>query len=193
VVARREKVQFHAPPVEPRPLLERIRAPRSGLGLGWRSRLCTDAPLLFHTLPQKLRLRAVRRHLGPAPGWFMRDRIESRVPLNLGAALQAPQLKGEQINLRFTQPNGRNVELLIDHVIAATGYRVSLQRLAFLDPALRERVRSVEDTPILKRNFESSVKGLFFVGLASANSFGPLTRFAYGAGFTAAHITPALA
>jgi thioredoxin reductase len=192
VVARREKVQFHAPPVEPRPLLERLRSPRSGLGLGWRSRLCTDAPLLFHSLPQKLRLRAVRRHLGPAPGWFMRDRIETRVPLHLGAALMEPQLRGDQINLRFTQTNGRNVELLIDHVIAATGYRVSLQRLAFLDSALRDRVRSVEDTPILKRNFESSVPGLFFVGLASANSFGPLTRFAYGAGFTATHLTPVL-
>jgi thioredoxin reductase len=193
VIARRDKIQFHAPPVEPRPLLERIGSPRSGLGLGWRSRLCTDAPLLFHALPQKLRLRAVRRHLGPAPGWFIRDRVVGRVPLHLGAALREPQIKGEQINLRFTQQDGKNVELFVDHVIAATGYRVSLRRLAFLDPALRDRVRSVEDTPILNRNFESSVQGLFFVGLASANSFGPLTRFAYGAGFTARHIMAALA
>ena len=192
VIARREKIQFHAAPVEPRALLARIRAPRSGLGLGWRSRLCTDAPLLFHALPQGLRLRAVQRHLGPAPGWFMRDRIVGRVPLHLGATLQEPRLKGEQVTLRFAQQDGRNVELPVDHVIAGTGYRVSLQRLAFLDPALREKVHSVEDTPILKRHFESSVKGLYFVGLASANSFGPLTRFAYGAGFTAAHIMPAL-
>jgi hypothetical protein len=33
------------------------------------------------------------------------------------------------------------------------------------------------------------VKGLYLVGVASANSFGPLTRFAYGAKFTAEHIT----
>ena len=192
VLARREAVQFHAPPVEPRPLLEQIRSPRSGLGLGWRSRLCTDAPLIFHALPQKLRLRAVRRHLGPAPGWFMREKIAG-LPLHLGATLKPPTVKGDRIRLPFTQPDGKDVELSVDHVIAATGYRVSLQRLAFLDPALRGRVRSVEDTPILKRNFESSVKGLFFVGLASANSFGPLTRFAYGARFTATRITPALA
>lgn len=192
VVARREAVQFHAPPVEPRPWLERIRSPRSGLGLGWRSRLCTDAPLIFHALPQKLRLRAVRRHLGPAPGWFMREKIAD-LPLHLGADLKQPAVKGNRISLPFTQNDGKNNELLVDHVIAATGYRVSLQRLAFLDSALRDRVRSLEETPILNRNFESSVKGLFFVGLASANSFGPLTRFAYGARFTATHIMPALA
>ena len=192
VVARRERVQFHAPPVEPRPLLERIRNPRSGLGLGWRSRFCTDAPLMFHALPQQLRLRAVRRHLGPAPGWFMRDRIEGRVPVHLGAVLQEAQVKGNQVSLRFTQQNGRNVELLVDQLIAATGYRVSLQRLTFLDPALRDAVRSVDETPILDRNFETSVKGVFFIGLASANSFGPLTRFAYGARFTATHLVPAL-
>jgi lysine/ornithine N-monooxygenase len=192
VVARRETVQFHAPPVEPRPLLERIRNPRSGLGLGWRSRLCTDAPLIFHALPQKLRLRAVQRHLGPSPGWFMREKMAG-LPLHLGATLQEPRVKGNQISLPFTHNRGRNVELLVDHVIAATGYRVSLQRLAFLDPALRAKVRSVDETPILNRHFEASVKGLFFVGLASANSFGPLTRFAYGAGFTATRIMPALA
>jgi lysine/ornithine N-monooxygenase len=191
VVARRERILFHDPPVEPRPLLARIRSPRSGLGLGWRSRLCTDAPLIFHALPQKLRLRAVQRHLGPSPGWFMREKIAG-LPLNLGAALSEPVVQGNQIGLRFTQHGGQQREMLVDHVIAATGYRVRLQRLAFLDSVLRTRLRSVDETPVLNRYFESSVKGLFFVGLASANSFGPLTRFAYGARFTASRIMPAL-
>ena len=113
-------------------------------------------------------------------------------PPHLGAALQEPLVKGNQISVRFTQQHAKAGELLIDHVIAATGYRVDLQRLAFLDSALRNRIRSVAETPVLNRNFESSVKGLYFVGLVSANSFGPLTRFAYGAGFTATHIMPAL-
>jgi lysine/ornithine N-monooxygenase len=192
VVARRERIQFHAPPVEPRPLLERIRSPRSGLGLGWRSRLCTDAPLMFHALPEQLRLRVVKRHLGPAPGWFMREKMEGRVPVHLGASLHEPRIQGNQVSLPFTLQDGKTVELSVDHVVAATGYRVCLQRLTFLAAVLRDRVRSVEETPMLNRNFESSVKGLFFVGLASANSFGPLTRFAYGARFTATHIMPAL-
>ena len=40
---------------------------------------------------------------------------------------------------------------------------------------------------------ETSVKGLYMVGVASANSFGPMMRFAYGAGFTAKRISKDLA
>ena len=55
---------------------------------------------------------------------------------------------------------------------------------ATLDDGLRKQIRAAEDTPVLNRFFESSVPGLYFVGVASANSFGPLTRFAYGAMYT---------
>jgi hypothetical protein len=74
-------------------------------------------------------------------------------------------------------------------VIAATGYKVALTRLKFLDGALRSQIRDVADTPILNRQFESSVPGLHFVGIAAANSFGPLQRFAYGAGFAAKRLS----
>jgi hypothetical protein len=80
-----------------------------------------------------------------------------------------------------------------DHVIAGTGYKVDLRRLAFLSPELRARIRSVEQTPVLSSAFESSIPGLYFVGAASANSFGPLARFAFGAGFTARRLSRLLA
>jgi thioredoxin reductase len=47
----------------------------------------------------------------------------------------------------------------------------------------------VADTPILDRNFETSVPGLYFIGAAAANSFGPLLRFAYGARYAAARVS----
>ena len=77
----------------------------------------------------------------------------------------------------------------MDHVIGATGFQVSVSRLEFLDDSLRRQIRTVDDTPVLSRNFECSVPGLYMVGVASANSFGPLTRFAYGAKFTAKRIS----
>jgi hypothetical protein len=39
----------------------------------------------------------------------------------------------------------------------------------------------------------SSVPGLYFVGVAAANSFGPLLRFACGADYTARRLAPHLA
>ncbi|HEX8783895.1 MAG TPA: NAD(P)-binding domain-containing protein, partial [Steroidobacteraceae bacterium] len=192
LVARRDSVEFHLPPEEPRPWLQRLRQPRSGLGLGWRSRLCTDAPLLFHAMPLRLRLRAVRNHLGPAASWFVRDKLVGRVPMHLSAQLKAVTVRNNRVHLTYVQRSMGDSTLVVDHVIAATGYRVAMQRLQFLDASLRQRLRCVEDTPVLKRNFEASVPGLYVVGLASANCFGPLTRFAYGAAFTARRLSSSL-
>jgi cation diffusion facilitator CzcD-associated flavoprotein CzcO len=193
LVARRKAIAFHKPSEEPRPLLQRVMNPRSGLGLGWRSRLCTDAPLVFRLLPQDLRFRAVKNHLGPAPGWFVRDKVVGRFPQYLGTTLKDASVEDSQVKIKFTQSDGTDTELAVDHVIGATGFRVAVSRLKFLEENLRQQIRTVDDTPVLSRSFESSVPGLYLVGVASANSFGPLTRFAYGAKFTAKHISRHLA
>jgi hypothetical protein len=78
-------------------------------------------------------------------------------------------------------------------VIAATGYHVDLRRLLFLDDDLRQQIRALGNSPVLSPYFESSVPGLYFVGLAAANSFGPVLRFAVGAEFAARRISRHLA
>jgi thioredoxin reductase len=193
LVARRDEISFHTPSEEPRPFLQRLMKPRSGLGLGWRSRMCTDAPLLFHLMPRKLRFRAVKKHLGPAPGWFVRDKVMGKVSMHLGVKIESASVENGKVHLKIVEKSGKESDIAVDHVIGATGFRVSISRLRFLDDSLREQIRTVDDTPVLSRNFESSVPGLFLVGVASANSFGPLTRFAYGAKFTAKHISDHLA
>lgn len=189
VIARRQAIAFHNRTAEPRPLLERIMAPWSGLGIGWRSRLCTDAPLLFHAMPERFRLLVVKRHLGPAPGWFMKDRVVGCFPLHLGSSIRGVEAHDGRLRMRIDRSAGGSQTLEYEHVIAATGYRPEIRRLPFLDRSLLEGTRTVEGAPVLNRNFESSVPGLYYVGLASANSFGPLVRFAFGAGFTARRLT----
>lgn len=189
LVARRDAIGFHTFIKEPRPLWQRIRHPRSGLGIGWRSRLCTDLPLLFHAMPEEFRLRMVRNHLGPAPGWFIRERVAGKFPMYLGATVESASVNGGKVHLRLSQKVGNNRRMIADHLIAATGYKVSVSMLSFLAEPLRRQIRTVEDAPILSRGFETSVKGLYMVGVASANSFGPMTRFAYGAGFTARRLS----
>ena len=194
LIARRASIGFHAPSHEPRSLVSRVCVPRSGLGLGWRSRLCTDAPLLFHAMPARLRVRVVQRHLGPAPGWFMKDRVEGKIPIQLGATIKGLSLAhGRKPELLLARASTAAQAMAVDHVVAATGYKALAERLAFLDQGLRSAIRTVDGAPALSRNFESSVPGLYFVGLASANSFGPLARFAFGAQFTARRLTRHLA
>jgi thioredoxin reductase len=192
LIARTDSVQFHDPPREPRPLLERVTEPRSGLGTGWRSRLSCDMPLVFHALPASLRLRAVARHLGPAPCWFVRDAVVGRVSMHLGATLEGAEPAGTGIRVKFTQC-GETKRIEVDHLIAATGFKVALSRLGFIDDTLRSGIRMVADSPILGRRFDSSVPGLYFVGIAAANSFGPLLRFAFGADYAAKRLARHLA
>jgi lysine/ornithine N-monooxygenase len=189
VFARRASIAFHAPPKLQRSWLERLTAPRSGLGTGWRSRLCTDIPLVFHALPEKLRFRAVERHLGPAPCWFVRDAVEGRLPLHLNSTLTDARVVDGGVRLEFErrgEPRRHVVE--VDHVVAGTGYKVALSRLAFIDPTLQARIRKSADTPVLDPHFESTAPGLFFIGGAAANSFGPMLRFAFGAKFAAQRV-----
>jgi hypothetical protein len=65
--------------------------------------------------------------------------------------------------------------------------------LAFLSPELRAKIQIVNGSPVLSSTFESSAPGLYFTGLAAANSFGPVMRFAFGAGYTSRHLTETIA
>jgi len=193
LVARKPAIQFHSPMKLPRPLIDRVRRPMTGLGPGWRSLFCTDAPLVFRHLPERYRIEFVRRHLGPAPTWFTKDQVVGKVPFHLGVNITEAKVQNGRVRLELTDHVGTRRSLDSDHVIAATGYRVDLRRLAFLNSDLRSEIRSVEQTPVLSSNFESSVPGLYFVGASAANSFGPLLRFAFGASFAARRLSRHLA
>jgi thioredoxin reductase len=193
LVARRSAIDFHNAPVEPRSLFESLKAPRSGLGIGWRSRICTDAPLVFHAMPQSFRFRVVERHLGPAPGWFVRDAVVGRLPLHLSATITGARVVDQRVRLSFSQPDIGETQIEVDHVIAATGYRVDLSRIPFIEQRLHAQLKSADGTPVLNSHFESSVRGLYFIGAVAANSFGPLLRFAYGARFAAKRVASRLA
>ena len=194
LMARAPRILFHAPPVEPRPLKERLCMPRSTVGLGWRSKLAADLPLIFYALPERLRHRTVARHLGPAPGWFARAEFEGKIPAHLGCQLEhVSESGGAQLRILYRDSTGASREIETDHVIAATGYRPVLRALSFLDEALAAKIKSAYETPQLDRNFASSVPGLYMIGLASANNFGPVCRFACGAEFTTKRLAQHLA
>jgi thioredoxin reductase len=191
LLGRPKQISFHSPPRE-RSLRERVSEPRSMLGTGWRSLLATEAPDVFRKMPVDFRLRVVRNHLGPSAGWFVKEKVEGQFPVHLGITVQKAEARGSEVHLDVGG-NGSSKHIVADHVIAGTGYQMSLRRLKFLGDDLRTQIRSVEDTPVLNRAFESSVPGLYFVGTISANQFGPLTRFVCGAKFTSLRVSKHLA
>jgi cation diffusion facilitator CzcD-associated flavoprotein CzcO len=192
-IVSREPIEFQLPPpAKPRPIWQRMLNPNLGLGPNWRSAIFTAFAGQFRYLPLRRRLHIVRRHLGPAAVWFIRDKLVGHVSMRSGYVIKSAAARGERVRIEFTGRDGSALELEVDHIIAGTGYQVDLKRLPFLDDAMRSQIALEGTSPALSRHFESSVPGLYFVGLPSASTFGPLTRFAHGAGFTARRICTVL-
>jgi thioredoxin reductase len=190
LIARQTSLRWNAPAPPQRAWLR--WHPVGGLGPGWRNWFFERAPMLFRWLPEKTRLYIVRRWLGPVGGWPIKSAVE-QAPILLGHSLRQATFDGKRVQLHLVGPNGEERTVSTERIIAATGYRVDLRRLDFLATELRSRLRTVANAPILSRNFESSVPGLYFVGAASANTFGPVMRFLVGARFTARRLANHLA
>jgi FAD-dependent urate hydroxylase len=198
VLVRKESVSWNGPPSldhapaqdsRRRTLRDRLPRPVAPLGAGWRLWFYSELPMVFSAFPETTRIRLVREVLGPAGGWWLRDRVEGYVKLLPGHSVVGVTPADGKLRLRLVEVGVGGKDLVVDELLAATGYRVDLDRLTFLDPELRARLRRVQGAPLLSSSFESSVPRLYFVGLAAAHTFGPLMRFVCGTGFAARRVT----
>jgi hypothetical protein len=149
-------------------------------------------PHIFHHFPKPARNRLVKGFLGPAGGWFLRGRFET-VPLLAGYRIAGAEASSGHAVLRLKSETGDERRIETEHVIAATGYRADIRRLPFLGEGIQSQLNVLDNVPVLTPHFESSVPGLFFVGASAVDSFGPVSRFACGAKFTAARLADYLA
>ena len=186
IAVRAPDVYFAWPPSEgPRPLRERLKMPASVLGPGWLNFSLQRAPLWPHLLPDAPRVRLTKNHLGPWGAWWVRQRVEGRIPVLGNVQVAGAREDGSRLRLTLQQTGGGERDLTVDHVVCGTGYVADVSRLPFLAPGLAAEIRRIETAPRLSRKFESSVRGLYFIGQAAALSFGPLFRFVAGAQYAA--------
>ncbi|MCQ4081278.1 NAD(P)-binding domain-containing protein [Streptomyces sp. RB6PN25] len=189
VVARRAgSVGFGAPPTSGFQW-----KPDSPVGRAWSLYAFSDVPgpAAFRFLPRATRLWLVRNVLGPRGAWWLAPRFTG-IPVMQGCEVDACREVPGAVVLVTRDAQGRVGEIEADHVIAATGYRVDLETLGFLSPQVRARLARVGGSPRLDAGFESSVRGLYFTGLAAAATFGPVLRFVCGAGFASRRIASRL-
>ncbi len=193
IVMREEQPVWNGPPLAlDRPLPQRLKEPEAGLGSGWSTWFYSRHPRLYRHLPEVTRIYRARTALGPAGASWLRPRVEGVVPIRSGRELLWAKGTTDGITLGLAGADGSREELSADHVIAATGYRPDVSRLTFLDEHLRAGVQTVASTPVVGKDYQSSVPGLYFMGPAVAPTFGPVMRFVYGADHAARAIAPAL-
>jgi FAD-dependent urate hydroxylase len=177
-----------------RGLWRRLRSPISGLGTGPKAWALTRVPGAVHRMPASWRTRFVKRHLPPEGAWWLRARVENRIPVHFGTTVIEARETAGRVALRVrSAQNGNEHQVVIDHVIAGSGYDVNVDHLDFIHPTLRRVIQRIEGAPRLNDTFEASIPGLRFIGPASAMSFGPLFRFVVGAKYTAQIVSQYLA
>jgi thioredoxin reductase len=180
--------------LEPNPAslsrLGHIKRPTSKLCEGWR---CTfwNTPAAFRRLPQNTKITKARTVLGPGGAWWLKDRVEGVVDTLMAHRVKGAVSAGSGVQLLLDGPQRSSVDA--DHVIAGTGFRVELTRLPFLSADLAARIATLTGYPVLNRDCESTVPGLFFVGAPATVSLGPSMRFLAGTHNVARRIAKSLA
>ncbi|MFF0017548.1 FAD-dependent oxidoreductase [Streptomyces sp. NPDC005374] len=187
VLARADRLFWNdVPPPWERPWWQSARSPHSGLGCGWRNWFYAERPGLFHRLPETTRARIAATALGPAGAWWVRERVEGSVEVLLGREVTAARAAAGGVRLDVVDRAGAVRPVQTGHVIAATGFSATRERLTPLSEELRGGLAAVADgAPEIGRDFESSYPGLFMAGLVTASGYGPAMRFVHGATYTA--------
>ena len=189
VLTRGDKLKWNGGPKPNRTWVDKLTHPYSGLGAGWRDIAVAELPQVYRAMfPAHKRHNHVSESFGPSGAWWLRSRVEHRIPTLYGARLVGAALEGDQVTVDVRQ-DGQDRQLRADRVIAATGFKIDLDRIDYLDPALRAAIEREGASPRLDRHYQTSVPGLHIVGAASAPTFGPVMRFMFGA----KHAAPTLA
>ena len=185
LLVRSPALNWGGPPPPPRDklsLLQKLKTPPSQLGNGWTHLLITRYTGAYRCLPDRVRLAGVEKILGPYGAWWLKLRFEG-IDVRLQTRVTGARPHEDGVRLDLVDQDGARSQLDVDHVIAATGYRVDVRSLGLLSKELASSVKTVAGSPRLTGSFESSVPGLFFSGLTSAATFGPMMRFVCGTEF----------
>ena len=193
VFVRGKEAEFNGRSLRKRPILQRFREPLTVLGSGRRHYVLQHFPLLVHFLPKHRRIEIDATYLGASSPWWIKDRVVGKVPIHVLSEVVSAETSGDRLRVRVRGEDQSMREMEFDHLIAGTGYKFEVARLAFLDQGLRRIIGCTKGAPSLDVNFQSSVKGLYFIGPLSAMSFGPLFRFVAGAKFTVRSLSRHLA
>lgn len=142
-----------------------------------------------------LALEEKQEEWGDSPGsvaHFLRPYVEGKVP-EYGGTLVTDARVTPDHRVELTLSSGETREF--DHVISASGFRISVEKVPFFNESLLSEIvreSGYAHFPKLSETFESSVPGLYFAGPLSSHSHGPTFRFILGLKKTASTIIPAL-
>ena len=142
IVARTPELSWNVPNPERVSLLGQVRHPESRLCQGWRCKFW-DTPAAFRLLPREMQARKARTVLGPSGSWWLRDRVDGVIETFTGYHVRKADPGESGIRLFLDGPKETVIDA--DHVMAGTGFRIDLARLAFLPPDLLPDIATFQE------------------------------------------------
>jgi FAD-dependent urate hydroxylase len=177
LIARIPALNWSAANPEHLSALGHIKRPVTQLCEGWHCAFWYR-PRAFRMLPESVRIEKAKTVLGPNGSWWLKDRVVGVVDVLPGHRIKEAVPHGSGVRLMLE--GSRQSQADFDHVIAGTGYRIDLARLPFLPRPLRTAIKSLNGHPVVSRNGETSVPGLYFTGAPTVLFIGPSARFVAG-------------
>jgi cation diffusion facilitator CzcD-associated flavoprotein CzcO len=176
---------------EHRPLLERLRNPKAGISTGWFSWRLEHFPYAFQRLSREVKDQTLmgRGSYGPMGASWLKPRIIGEMPVYELQRVQETRVTDAGVELHLSN----ETRLTVDHIMLGTGYRVDIHKLPMLHPSIVSQIQTYQNAPVLNNYFESSVPGMYFLGISSLSSCGPLYRFVVGADAAARRVAHAVA
>jgi cation diffusion facilitator CzcD-associated flavoprotein CzcO len=151
-------------------------------GVSW----LVELPEVFRRVPRNWQDPLAARAIRPAASDWLVPRTQE-VSIRFGRTIVGAAAD-DRVRLEL---DDRTV-IECDQVLLGTGYQVDVAQYPFLAPTLVDEISRVGGYPRLGKGFESSMRGLYFVGAPAAWSFGPLFRFVAGAPWAAPRVAASL-
>ena len=98
VLTRGDRLKWNGGPKPDRGWIDRIRKPYSGLGPGWKDIAIAELPQVYRAMfPARKRHGHVSDSFGPSGAWWLRSRVEHRIPTLFGASLVGARLDDDKV------------------------------------------------------------------------------------------------
>ena len=133
-------------------------------------------PQMYNRLPDRLKYPVHRRAVLPGGAKWLRPRIEGSIRITEQTQIVKATPEGNTLCLTLSDGTSREA----DYLFLGTGYKHDIDKLAFIEPSLRQRVADKRGYPTLNKWYESTAPHLYFVGAMAGHTFGPTCRFISG-------------
>jgi len=137
-------------------------------------------PDVFRRMPKRYHPTIAYKCIRPAGAGWLLPRMGD-VPITTERTVITAEPSDGRLLLTLDDKSER----VVDHVLLGTGYKIDVTRYEFLAPELAQSVERVNGYPVLRPGFETSARGLHFMGAPAALSFGPIMRFVVGTWYAA--------